>query len=107
MNDAQQIASGNHDERVRRYVEQLQRENAELRSRARRTRPLRSRTVRLERENAELREDKERLDWLEVQGEPVTYEEAPHELVWCVIGGRGQRSLRDTIDAARAKEAKP
>ena len=59
----------------------------------------------LERENAVLREDKERLDWLEVHGEPVTYEEAPHELVWCVIGERGQRNLRPAIDAARAKEA--
>lgn len=55
----------------------------------------------------ELRADRDRLDWLEVQGEPVTYEEAPHELVWCVIGGRGQRSLRAAIDAARIKEAKP
>ena len=31
MSDAQQIASGNHDERVRAYVEALQRENAALR----------------------------------------------------------------------------
>lgn len=53
----------------------------------------------------ELRADRDRLDWLEVHGEPVTYEEAPHELVWCVIGERGQRSIRAAIDAARAKEA--
>lgn len=55
----------------------------------------------------ELRADRDRLDWLEVHGEPVTYEEAPHELVWCVIGERGQRSIRAAIDAARTKEAKP
>lgn len=55
----------------------------------------------------ELRADRDRLDWLEVHGEPVTYEEAPHELVWCVIGERGQRSIRAAIDAARTKEGKP
>ena len=61
----------------------------------------------LERENAALRADKERLDCLEEHGEPVTYEDAPHALVWCVFGECGQRSIRDAIDAARAKEAKP
>jgi hypothetical protein len=58
----------------------------------------------LERENAALREDKERLDWLEAGGEPETYEDAPHALVWCVFGETGQRSIRAAIDAARAKE---
>ena len=61
----------------------------------------------LERENAALREDKERLDWLEAGGEPETYEDAPHALVWCVFGETGQRSIRAAFDAARAKEAKP
>ena len=61
----------------------------------------------LERENAALRADKERLDWLEAGGEPETYEDAPHALVWCVFGETGQRSIRVAIDAARAKEAKP
>ena len=67
---------------------------------------LQNEVAKLRRENAALREDKERLDWLEVQGEPVTYEDEPHELVWSVFGERGQRNLRDAIDAAR-KEAKP
>jgi hypothetical protein len=47
--------------------------------------------------------DREQLDWLDGQGEPETYEDAPHALVWSVIGDPGQRSIRAAIDAARAK----
>jgi hypothetical protein len=54
-----------------------------------------------------LREDKERLDWLAARGEPQTYEDAPHSLVWYVLGEDRERDLRAAIDAARAKEEKP
>lgn len=64
-------------------------------------------TRELERENAALRADKERLDWLEASGEPETYEDDPHALVWYVFGETDQRSIRDAIDAARAKEGQP
>ena len=57
-------------------------------------------------ELAALRKDKERLDWLEARGEPQTYEDAPHSLVWYVLGEDGERNLRAAIDAARAKETK-
>lgn len=84
-------------------TQQLQRENTAMSSLL----TLNSKELdQLRRKIAALREDKERLDWLEIQGEPVTYEDEPHELVWSVFGERGQHNLRDAIDAAR-KEAKP
>lgn len=52
-------------------------------------------------EVARLREDKKRLDWLEAHGEPETFEDAPHALVWSVIGAPGERDVRVVIDAAR------
>ena len=84
-----------HDvEELVQKVQQLERDNAELRKALYAQADY----------QRELRADRDRLDWLEVHGEPVTYEEAPHELVWCVIGERGQRSIRAAIDAARAEE---
>lgn len=56
---------------------------------------------RLRADNAALRKDKERLDWLEAHGEPETFEDAPHALVWSVIGAPGERDVRVVIDAAR------
>lgn len=57
----------------------------------------------VQRQRAEAAEaDRERMDWLDGQGEPETYEDAPHALVWSVIGDPGQRSIRAAIDAARA-----
>lgn len=47
-----------------------------------------------------LREDKARLDWLDAGGEPETFEDAPHALVWTVIGAPGPQRLRAAIDAA-------
>ena len=78
MSDAQQIASGNHDERVRAYVEALQRENAALRA------------------------DKERLDWLgeKCHGASNSERYLPRRVYW------KQTTIRAAIDAARAKEAK-
>lgn len=89
-------AEGDLLKRAKVEVEALQRENAALRKALYAHADY----------QRELRADRDRLDWLEVHGEPVTYEDAPHELVWCVIGERGQRSIRAAIDAARAKEAK-
>lgn len=59
-----------------------------------------------EREICRLRADKERLDWLDANGDPVTYEDAPHSLHWGITGDPGCRNLRAAIDAAR-EEAQP
>ena len=52
--------------------------------------------------------DTARLDWLDEQRQPETFEDAPHAQVWCIVG---EPDLRTAIDAARAalagKEAKP
>lgn len=42
-----------------------------------------------------------RLDWLDQHGQPETYEDASHALVWVVHGEPGGRSVRAAIDAAR------
>lgn len=52
---------------------------------------------------AELEKDKERIDWFNDQGKPETFDDAPHSLVWVIIGDLGQSNLRDAIDAARNK----
>ena len=89
-------------------IEELERENAALRkqladvSRVRYS--LEDSLTRAHNEAEACWKDKERLDWLEARGEPQTYEDAPHSLVWYVLGEDGERNLRAAIDAARAKE---
>jgi hypothetical protein len=58
------------------------------------------RVTRLEAQLAEMRKDSERLDWLNEQGKPETYEDAPHAMVWVLVGELGQTELRAAIDAA-------
>lgn len=48
----------------------------------------------------ELEADRKRLDWLEAQGKPETFEEAPHSTVWVLVGDLGQSNIREAIDAA-------
>jgi len=97
------------------FARQLERENAALRSLStlnnnegmlNENRLLAERD-RLLRKIDVLREDKERLDWLAARGEPQTYEDAPHSLVWYVLGEDGERDFRAAIDAARIKEGQP
>ena len=52
-------------------------------------------------ELTEAREDTELLDWLESNGKPETYEDAPHATVWCIIGDPDEHDLRKSIRAAR------
>ena len=45
-------------------------------------------------------DDTKRLDWLQEQGKPETYEDAPYSTVWVVCGDPGQTDIRAAIDAA-------
>lgn len=46
--------------------------------------------------------DTARLDWLDGQGQAVTYEDAPHAMAWVVQNEPGQDTdIRKAIDAAR------
>jgi hypothetical protein len=99
---------------MRDLCRELERENAALRAAIAESEEfgrkngetLAAKVSELLRENAALREDKERLDWLDANGDPVTYEDAPHSLHWGITGDPGCRNLRAAIDAAR-KEAQP
>ncbi len=51
-----------------------------------------------------LLKDRARLDWLEDQGKPETYEDAPHAMVWVVQSEPGVNSLRAAIDAEMTNE---
>lgn len=61
----------------------------------------------LERKLAEAREalEKEtrRLDWLDTQGKPETFEDAPHSMVWVLIGETEHAEIREAIDEALAR----
>ena len=58
-------------------------------------------TLELRAQLAAAHEDTKRLDWLESQGKPETFEDAPHATVWSIIGDMGSSDLRAAIDAAR------
>jgi DNA repair exonuclease SbcCD ATPase subunit len=64
------------------------------------TQRLEKRVTQLEAQLAEARNDSERLDWFNEQGKPETYEDAPHAMVWVLVGELGQSELRAAIDAA-------
>lgn len=49
----------------------------------------------------ELEADRGRLDWLDEQGKPETFEDDDPATVWVLVSSNAKRDLREAIDAAR------